>query len=194
MSVSSFPGQTIIVLHLMWPSGSSPPRFLPSHSAVSRQLRAFRIVTLSWTFLGSPNEAGGDFDVFSYSFHHHGDASRTKPCKVSPPRDRSVLFFLVKPGICFPMCLQGHFYVYLQVFGASTHLQLLNTLSVNGEQKGGSVNRVLDGGSTKQTFMLTFMFFSLFFFHISILVLNGVLKLMNIMIKLVIPTEEQNVL
>lgn len=54
---------------------------------------------------------------------------------------------------------------------------------------------MLDGGSTKQTFMLTFMFFSLFFFHISILVLNGVLKLMNIMIKLVlIPTEEQNVL
>lgn len=50
---------------------------------------------------------------------------------------------------------------------------------------------MVDGGSTKQTFMLTFMFF----FHISILVLNGVLKLMNIMIKLVIiPTEEQNVL
>lgn len=45
----------------------------------------------------------------------------------------------------------------------------------------------LNGHSTKQTFSFTFMFFSLIFFHISILVLNGLLKLMmNIMIKLLL--------
>lgn len=45
----------------------------------------------------------------------------------------------------------------------------------------------LDGHSNRQAFLFTFMFFSLVFFHISILVLNGLLKLMmNIMIKLLL--------
>lgn len=45
----------------------------------------------------------------------------------------------------------------------------------------------LNGHPTKQTFLFTFMFFSLVFFHISIPVLNGLLKLMmNIIIKLLL--------
>lgn len=51
---------------------------------------------------------------------------------------------------------------------------------MNVKGKGGPQNKSngvpVTGHSTKQTFLFTFMFFSLVFFHISILVLNGLLK------------------
>ena len=61
-------------------------------------------------------------------------------------------------------------------------------INIRGRE-GHKTNQMgcLNSHSTKQTFLFTFMFFSLVFFHISILVLNGLLKLMmNIMIKLLL--------
>lgn len=57
-------------------------------------------------------------------------------------------------------------------------LKSQNIVGMNMKGKGGSQNKC-DGvseRSTKQTFSFTFAFFSLIFFHISILVLNGLLK------------------
>lgn len=60
-------------------------------------------------------------------------------------------------------------------------MQTLKSQNIVGmfmKGKGGSQNKC-DGvseRSTKQTFLFTFTFFSLVFFHISILVLNGLLK------------------